>query len=180
MRKIVLLMLAVLPLFSFRQETEQSAQVPVDPDSHKIMYRQVVTQEGTKDILYNRAAEWLRVYYVNPTSVVKVLDKVNGKIEGTGRMNIYYSDKDGKNRIAGLILYELKLEFKENKYRVTLTDFNLKSESRFPLEKWLNKSDPAYNEQWDVYLYQIDTTMQRLVSSLKTGMKPKVIKKDEW
>jgi hypothetical protein len=44
----------------------------------------------------------------------------------------------------------------------------------------LNKSDPAYNEQWDIYLFQVDTTMQRLVKSLKTAMQPKVAKKDEW
>jgi hypothetical protein len=180
MKKIILLMLVIIPLHSFSQEAQPAVQVPVDQDTHKIMYREVVSQEGVKDILYNRAAEWLRSYYVNPTSVVKVLDKVNGKIEGTGRMNIFYTDKDGTSRNAGMILYNLNLEFKDNKYRYTLFDFNLKSESRSPLEKWLNKSDPAYNEQWDVYLYQVDTTMQRLIKSLKAGMQPKVVKKDEW
>jgi hypothetical protein len=30
------------------------------------------------------------------------------------------------------------------------------------------------------YLYQVDTTMQNLVVRLKEGMKPRVIKKDEW
>ena len=44
----------------------------------------------------------------------------------------------------------------------------------------MNKSDPAYNPQWDSYLYQVDTTMLSLVRNLKEGMKPKVIKKDEW
>jgi hypothetical protein len=181
MRTIGLVVLMIFPFCNlFSQATQPAGQVPVDPDSHLIMYREVVNQEGNKDILYNRAAEWLRVYYVNPTSVVKVLDKVNGKIEGTGRMNIFYTDKDGTARNAGLVTYELKLEFRDNKFRYTLTDFNLKTESRSPLEKWLNKSDPAYNEQWDIYLHQIDTTMQRLVKSLKAEMQPKVIKKDEW
>lgn len=180
MKEITLLMLVIIPLHLFSQETQPASQVPVDPDTHRILYREVVTQEGLKDILYNRAAEWLRIYYINPSSVVRVLDKVNGKIEGTGRMNIVYTDKDGTSRNAGMILYELKLEFRDNKYRYTLTDFTLKGESRSPLEKWLNKSDPAYNEQWDVYLYQVDTTMQRLVKSLKSGMQPKVVKKDEW
>lgn len=174
-------MLVLLPVSNlFSQETKPDTPVPVDPDSHMIMYREVVNQDGIKDILYNRAAEWLRVYYVNPASVVKVLDKVNGKIEGTGRMNIIYTEKEGTSRNAGLITYELKIEIRDNKYRYTVTDFNLKNESRFPLEKWLNKSDPAYNEQWNAYLYQIDTTMQRLVKSLKAGMQPKVVKKDEW
>jgi hypothetical protein len=44
----------------------------------------------------------------------------------------------------------------------------------------MNKEDPAYNSNWDLYLYQVDTTMQRLVSTLKEKMKPTVVKKDEW
>jgi len=96
-------------------------------------------------------------------------------------MKIYYTDdKAGVRRDAGLILYQIKMEFKDNKFRYTLTDFNLKGTSRFPIEKWMNKTDPAYNSNWDSYLYQVDTTMQRLVSSLKEKMKPSVVKKDEW
>jgi hypothetical protein len=72
------------------------------------------------------------------------------------------------------------MELKDNKYRYTLTDFNLTGSARFPLEKWMNKADPAYNSNWDSYLYQIDTTMQRLISTMKDKMKPTVIKKDEW
>ena len=81
---------------------------------------------------------------------------------------------------GGLIIYNLKLEFKENKFRYTITDFNLKAASRFPIEKWMNTGDPAHNPNWDLYLFQVDTTMQRLVTTLKEKMKPTVIKKDEW
>jgi len=83
-------------------------------------------------------------------------------------------------RDAGLITYQIRIELKENKYRYTLTDFNLKAASRFPVEKWMSKTDPAYDPRWDLYLYQIDTTMQRLVSTLTEKMKPVVQKKDEW
>ena len=41
----------------------------------------------------------------------------------------------------------------------------------------MNKNDPAYNPQWDSYLYQVDTTMQSLVVKLKAGMKPTVKKR---
>ena len=96
-------------------------------------------------------------------------------------MKIYYNDsKTGTRMDGGLILYTIRIEFKDNKYRYTLTDFNLKTSSRFPIEKWMNKDDPAYNPNWDSYLYQVDTTMQRLVSTLKEKMKPTVAKKDEW
>ncbi len=131
--------------------------------------------------LYNKAIEWFGFYYVNAQSVYSVQDKENGKIEGTGRMKIFYQDdKNNMRRDGGQIQYQIKFELRDNKYRYTVTDFNLKSNSRFPVEKWLNKSDPAYNPNWDSYLYQIDTTMQRLVKTIRDKMKPTVVKKDEW
>lgn len=168
------------PIISFAQTTTPVVNLPIDPDSKLIQYRDVVNQEGTKDVLYDRGAEWMRSYYLNPGSVTKVQDKVNGKIEGTGRLRLYFFDSNNTISDAGLVYYDIRLEFKENKFRYTLTNFTLKGISRVPLEKWLNKSDPSYNPQMENYLYQVDTTMQNLIIKLKYGMKPKVIKKDEW
>ena len=163
------------------QQPVPQVNLPVDPDTKKIMYRAVVEEKGGTEYLYNKAVEWFSYYYRNPISVFTVQDKVNGKIEGIGRMNIYFQDeKSDVRRDAGLITYQIRIELKENKYRYTLTDFNLKAASRFPVEKWMNKTDPAYDPRWDLYLYQIDTTMQRLVSTLTEKMKPVVQKKDEW
>jgi hypothetical protein len=162
------------------QVNQPAPGIPVDPETKLIKYRDVVAQEGTKDILYDRGAEWFRTYYLNPGSVTKVQDKVNGKIEGTGRIRLYFFDSNNTRTDAGVVYYDIALEFKENKFRYTLTNFTLKSASRVPLEKWMNKNDPAYNPQMDNYLYQVDTTMQNLVIKLKEGMKPKVKKKDEW
>jgi hypothetical protein len=167
-------------MFSYSQTETPAANLPVDPDSKMIMYREVVTQEGSKDILYDRGASWFSAYYKSPASVLIIQDKVNGKLEGMGRFTISYTDEQGLKRDAGIINYVIKLELKENKYRYTLTEFNLKANSKYPLEKWMNKSDPLYNPLWDSYLYQVDTTMQGLVKNLKSGMQPKVIKKDEW
>jgi hypothetical protein len=181
MKKIFISVLAlILSGFSFGQQSQPVANLPVDPDTKLIMFREVVNQEGKQDILYDRGASWFSSFYKSPVSVLKIQDKVNGKIEGNGRFSIYYFDEQGNKRDGGIVAYDIKLELKENKFRYTLVNFNLKTTSKFPLEKWLNKSDPAYNQQWDVYLYQVDTTMQSLVRNLKEGMKPKVIKKDEW
>ena len=132
---------------SFKAFTqEQSANLPVDPESKKIMYRGVVDQAGTLAYLYNKAIEWFGYYYVNAQSVYSVQDKENGRIEGVGRMKIYITDEqDVARRHAGLLLYQITFELHDHKYRYTLTDFNLKANSRLPIEKWMNKSDPAYN-----------------------------------
>lgn len=160
---------------------QQATSVPpLDPDTHTFMYREVIPQDGNKDILFDRATEWFRAYYVNPIGVYKVQDKVNGKIEGTARINLYNVLKDETKMVSGTVSYDIKVELRDNKLRYTINNFLLKAVSRYPLEKWLDKKDPAYNEKWDMYLYQVDTTMQRLTKSLKEGMKPKVIKKDEW
>jgi len=164
----------------FSQTTQPAPQLPVDPDSKLIMYRDVITQDGNKDVLYDRGAEWIRSYYLNPGSVTKVQDRVNGKIEGTGRMRLYFDNAENVRTDAGMVFYDFRLEFKQDKYRYTLTNFSLKGTSRVPLEKWMNKNDPAYNPKLDNYLYQVDTTMQNLIVKLKEGMKPRVIKKDEW
>jgi hypothetical protein len=174
----------LLTLFTFNglySQQTPSTNLPVDPESKKITYRGVVEEPGNVAYLYDKAVGWFRYYYLNPASVCSVQDKVNGKIEGTGRMKIYFKDeKENLVRDGGQIWYLIRLELKENKYRYTITDFTLRTASRSPIEKWLNKNDPAYNPTWDAYLYQVDTVMQRLVSSLKEKMKPTVIKKDEW
>jgi hypothetical protein len=168
-----------LPLFS--QEQAPAVNLPLDPDSKKILYREVVEQEGTPAYLYNKVIEWFGYYYLNPQSIYTVQDKENGRVEGLGRMKISFNDESsGMKGDGGIIVYQIKIELKENRYRYTLTDFSLKTASRSPIEKWMNKSDPAYNPRWDSYLYQVDTTMQRLISTLKEKMQPTVIKKDEW
>jgi hypothetical protein len=164
----------------FAQQSNTASQVPIDPDTKLITYKEVVTQDGTKDVLFERGMSWMRYYYPNPNSVANVMDKANGKIEGIGRLRVYYFDKDSNRRDGGIITYALKLEFKENRYRYTLSDFNVKTVSRFPIERWMNKKDPEYMPQDDGYLFQVDTIMKRLTRTLKEEMKPKSIKKDEW
>ena len=179
-RIINVLFFFLLTGICYSQTNPPASKLPIDLDTKLIQYRETVTQDGTKDVLYDRGAEWIRSYYLNPGSITKVQDKVNGKIEGTGRLRLYFFDSNNTRADAGMVYYDLHLEFKESKYRYTLTNFTLKGASRIPLEKWLNKNDPAYNPQMENYLYQVDTTMQNLVVKLKEGMKPKVIKKDEW
>ncbi|MEI8006198.1 MAG: DUF4468 domain-containing protein [Bacteroidota bacterium] len=174
------ILLGCLCFFSVAAQTA-SHGLPIDPETKKISYKDVVTQEGNPGYLYDKAIQWFNYYYLSPASVYSVQDRVNGKIEGLGRLRIYNNDiKTGTHTDGGIVTYLIKIEFKESRFRYTLTDFNLKLASRYPIEKWMNKEDPLYNPNWDAYLYQVDTTMQRLVSTLKEKMKPIVVKKDEW
>jgi hypothetical protein len=70
-----------------------------------------------------------------------------------------------------MILYSLKLELRDGRYRYTMSDFTLRQASRFPVEGWLDKSDRAYNPNWDIYLGQVDEFALSLVESLVEAMK---------
>ena len=183
MKLSVLTISVILACSCFSSVCAQTAPsgLPVDPETRKITYKEVVTQEGNPGYLYDKAIQWFSFYYLRPASVFSVQDRVNGKVEGLGRLRVYNNDtKTGTHTDGGIVTYLIKIEFKDNRYRYIVTDFNLKLASRFPIEKWMNKEDPLYNPNWDAYLYQVDTTVQRLVSTLKEKMKPTVVKKDEW
>lgn len=154
---------------------------PVDEATGLITYKEVVQQEGTKDTLFNRAASWLHTFYSNPWEVAKVRDQSTGLIKIQHQFPIYDIDAEGKKTDAGMILYNAKIEFKDNRYRIQIDNFVYKLVSRYPVEKWLNKSSPDYNPKWESYLAQIDTFAKDLIESLKKGTLPaKKYQEEVW
>lgn len=158
-----------------------NAQVPVDEDTKKITYKDVITQDGTPEKLYNQGISWVNTFYKNPSEATRVRDADNHKIEIRHRFQIWNKDKDG-NKVsdAGIIEYELTIEFKDGRYRYTMTEFILKQTSKFPIERWLDKNDPQYKPECDDYLKQIDIEANAIIKSLIQGMKIKEIKEDNW
>ncbi len=177
---IILLLLSNLINYVIAQEQQSTPVLPIDKETGLITYQEVVNQEGTADKLYIRGIEWLNSFYKNPAAVCRILNRESCIIEGDHNFNISYTNKNGVKINAGKILYSFKLEFKNNRYRYTITNLTLKQASRFPIEKWLNKNDRAYNERWDLYLNQVDEFAKKFIQSLKKEMQPKIIKKDEW
>ncbi|HPF00353.1 MAG TPA: DUF4468 domain-containing protein [Bacteroidales bacterium] len=157
------------------------AQVQVDPDTKKIMYREVVTMDGTKDSLYNRAIGWINSFYKNPQAVTTLRDPENGVILCAHRFAMKETDKDGNVMTSNVIVeYKLRIEAKEGRYRYTFDEFRKKDVSMFPLERWLDKADPQYTPKCDEYLAQVDVKIKEIIASLKKGMERKVVKTDEW
>ena len=156
--------------------------VPVDSVTKLITYTEVVIQVGTKDSLYNRAIGWTNKFYANPQDVTKVRDKENGKIQCKHRFKLYnYDKKDGSKIETGMLVqYTMNLAFKDGKFRYTITDFNLKGVSYYPLERWLNKQDPTYNANDENYLTQVDVYIKDMIKNLKKAMVPPVKRVDTW
>jgi len=178
MKSIITGLLALLFLVASAQEN--SLNLPVDEETKLITYREVVLQEGSKLELFNRAIEWINKEYKNPADVTKVRNPETGLIELIHRIDLSYDEK-GVSRSGGIVDYTLKLELKDERYRYTFTNFNLKQASRVPIERWMDKSDKAYTPSWDLYLSQVDKHTKAVAESLKKGMQPPVAKKaDDW
>lgn len=181
MKKIILISgLFLISVFTCKPVFPQKAAIPVDEDTKLITYKEVVQQEGDKDKLYKTAIAWVNANYKNPNEVTSIREPENGKLVLNHRFKISNVDKKGLKTDAGVINYTLKLEFKPGKYRYIVTDFTVQAVSKFPLERWLDKNDPQYTSACDVWLYQVDTTVNGIIKSLKKGMVPKVDKPDEW
>lgn len=177
------LILGIFILFSLdARSQEKDLNIPVDETTGLITYREVVEVEGSKDDLFNRSIYWLNEFYTNPVAVTKVRDQATGVIKGQHQFRVYYTDENGYKKDAGHVMYDFMVEFKEGRYRYTVTDFLLRKASRYPVEQWLNKSDPLYNERWDEYLRQIDSYMRdQWIASLKNKMLPEeVVEEEEW
>jgi len=155
----------------------QGVSVPVDEDTKLITYQEVVEELGDKDSFFNRSIEWINEFYSNPVDVTKTRDPQSGVIKGLHRFRIKNTLDDGTQADAGTVQYHFTLEFKEGRYRYTLSEFELRQASKVPCEKWLEKSDPATRS----YLKQLDEFAQSWVTSLKKGMMPEPEKKaDDW
>jgi hypothetical protein len=182
MRALISILIITLSAIATSAQVATALEMPVDETTGLITYKEVVDEQGIKDTLFNRGASWLHTFYANPWEVAKVRDQSTGLIKIQHQFRIYDFDGQGNKTDAGLILYNAKLEFKDNRYRVIIDNFVYKQVSRYPVEKWLDKTAPDYDVKWESYLGQIDFfTRNELIKSLKEKMKPgKAAKEDIW
>jgi hypothetical protein len=159
-------------------QDENKISFPFDKDTGLISYQEVVQEPGTTDELYIRCIEWINTSYKNPADVCRIRNRESAVIEILHRFELVNMDGEAKVQ-AGIVNYLLKLEFKPGRYRYTVTDLTLKQASRFPIERWFDKTDSLYSPLWDSYLEQVDTQVKLLISNLKGGMAPVAVKQEE-
>lgn len=153
--------------------------VPIDSETKLITYKEVKEQKGTKADFYDRANDWFRAYYANPSGVTKIKNLEKGLTTGVARFRCVRYDKKGNKYPSFTIQYSLTIDLKDDKYRLTLSDFNVTQTSYFALERWLN--EPKYNTpEYIDALNQVDAEMKKLIERFHAAMAPKVEKKDDW
>lgn len=177
-RTLIIAAISGLPFVLSAQEA--GPVLPVNPETKLITYQEVVKVEGSQKELFNRAIAWINVNYKNPSDVTKVRNPENGLIEIFHRFDLHRIDQ-GTKIDACIVVYTLRLELKDGRYRYKLSDMSMKQSSRYPIERWLDKTDKAYNPNYQLYLSQVDADVKVLIESLKKGMLPGIPKKeDTW
>ena len=154
--------------------------LPIDERTNLVTYQDVVKQEGTPQVLYARAMEWVKKYYKNTNEVIKNADAEKCVIEMRSSVRIFSKQKDGTMMQKNIVYYNFKLECRDNRYRYTITDFKEKATGSAPIEVWFNTSASGWTPSMYGYLSQIDEEMQKLIESLEEGMQPKEEFVDEW
>lgn len=162
-----------------------SAQkLPVDPDTKKITYTEVVDVPGLKkEDLYNRAKAW----YVTSTGTTKLAleleDKETGKLLGKVNNPIKINNPPLNNKFeVGSIIYTITVIVKDDKYKYVFTDFVHDSDGRDkitscgPLE---NKKSAAKamltgamptNWQWNKMKEVTEETVLAQIEALKKAL----------
>jgi len=185
--KLIILSFLLTSIFATAQKnkykTYEQPKFTINDQTKMITYTEVVQIAGTPDKLYDKGLSWFKTYYKNPTNVIRKQDKTNYKILGKARIRILNPpNKKGLKTMAGIVLYTIKLEFKDGKYRYIIDDINLKQTSKYPIERWLADKGPYYNPKNNFYLQQIDEYMKKTIEDLKKFMsKPqKQDNSDNW
>ncbi len=148
-------------------QTDTDPQVPLD-DEGQIRYVEVIEQSGDAKDLFKRCVKWINGNYKNPSTITPTRDMVNKKIVIRHQFQLEGTTEEGAVTKGGLVMYDMTIRFKAGRYRAEITNFTLKSASRFPAENWLPEGSHPNPEN----IKQLDDFATALISSLKEGMQP--------
>lgn len=158
-----------------------SAQnLPIDENTRLINYNAVEKADGSADVIYKKGHAWFFSYFKNPHNVVKKSE--SNQIEARARFKILNPpDKKGVQTMGGIVLYSFKVDFKDGRYRYEITNIIWKQNSKYPVERWMDKNAKSYQNKYDFYLEQVDKEINKTIQSLNKALKLNAKKtNDNW
>lgn len=155
-------------------------ELPINSESKLITYSKVVNTEGTADALFTKAHKWFFSFYKNPNNVVK--ESSNNKIVARPRFKILNPpDKKGIKTMGGIVLYTFTVIFKDGRYKYTITNIEWKQSSKYPIERWMDKTARSYQKKYDYYLEQVDKEINKTIAAMnKSIAQEKKKTEEEW
>lgn len=178
-----MLVMAPALMLKAQNNTIIPPKMPVDDKTGLITYSRVVESPGLSATqAYLKGLAWAMKYYKNPTDVIRERDTVNNSILCKARFKISNPpDKKGFATDAGLVMYTIKVQFKDGRYRYELTEINWKQTSHYPVERWMDTNSQVYRNEYAWYLQQTDTEVKEVIKSLERVMQEKdSAKSDDW
>lgn len=162
------------------QDNESSMSFPIDDETGKVTYEEVVKEDGvSKEKLYDRAHQWFQSYFTNASGVID--KKEDGKgIWGQDRFFLW--DKDGgQKRRAGLIKYDIDIQVKEGRYKYKITEIFKQQSPRLFINEWVNYEGDN-KKQYNAYLEQIHKKITDLKEDMKGTMSESLEEdsEDDW
>ena len=107
-------------------EDDDAAPIPIDPQSHLIMFEGVVAAPGASQAdLYARARAWIAKEYPGSTAAVQPTNPANDQLLVKGqRPAAVHLPVNGVYRLttAGVVRHTLAIYLKDGRYRYVLTD----------------------------------------------------------
>ena len=166
-------------IFSVVGKSQNTYNLPLDPNTNKVLYKEVVDEPAPKDTLFTRAFMWVKATFPNFSSAISKKDPENGILECNMRVKLTTTDKKGIIVSGGAISYTLRIEMKENKYRIIATDFK-RVDVSLPIESWFKDENAEAIALHQQHFTQVENEVKKSFESVKQGLKAKVIIKDEW
>jgi len=178
MKKITLLLVAILFATVTFAQTEDQSKLPIDPKTEQITFRKVIQTVGSEEEVYNRIySQFMNTYYKNPSTILQQ----NNHRTLKGKHQFQLDNGEEVKSKWPWITYYFTIEIREGRVRYTLTDFMQKTQSTHPCEEWMNKEDPLYNPVWDSYLDQIAAFAEEWGQQFEKSLIPeKVFEEEEW
>ncbi|WP_461491001.1 DUF4468 domain-containing protein [Pontibacter sp. HJ8] len=183
MKRLILLLLALLPLFSFAQST------PPRDESGKIVYSEVVPVEGlSQQELYSRARAWFATTFNSANDVIQMDSKEEGTIIGNGITDLDIGNSKQK------VHFTLSLQFKDGRYKYEITNIAYQgnynpsipgadrkvSAEEFYSSPNVYKKNGEMRPTYKVYYDAGNTSTTRLINSFKSALSATVSKGDGW
>ena len=163
-KKILILILGIL-IFSYGN----SQELPINTKTKLITYTEVIEQSGSADNLYKKAYRWFFSYYKNPHNVVK--ESANNKIIAQPRFKILNpKNKKGVATMGGIVKYSFTVIFKDGRYKYNITNIEWKQTSKYPIERWNDKTAKSYKKEYAYYLEQVDKEVKKVISEMKKNI----------
>lgn len=175
----VICMLGSVAVYAQKGNTEERPSFPIDDETKLVTYTDVIQVPGVlKDSLYNVAMEWMKEFYKSPSQAIKSQSKEDGVIEIKHQFQLTRTDK-GQTVKAAVIEYDMTLQFRDGRFKYTVTKLRVQGPSYFGVEKWINEEQYAKDESITGYLTQIEEFMNKLTGSLDSELRPAAPKKEE-